>query len=80
MRKLMLGTLGAIAIAIMSQGTTFAAEEEVEEDSAVVITPQTQSSTTGPTTPQILRSTTGPYTSGGTGQSNQNLSNQNHSE
>ena len=80
MRRLMLGTLGAIAIAIMSQGTMFAAEEEAEEDMAVVITPQTQSSTTGPTTPQLLRSTTGPHTSSGTTQSNQSLSNQNHSE
>ena len=76
MRKLMLGALGAIAIAIMSQGTTFAAEE----DMADVTTPQTLSSTTGPTTPQTLRSTIGPYTSSGTNLSNQDLSNQNHSE
>ena len=76
MRKLVLGTLGAIAIAIMSQGTTFAADEEAEEDTAVVITPQTQSSTTITRPTQLT--TSGPYTPAGTARDT-NLSNQNHS-
>ena len=71
MRKLLLGVLGAIAITIGGQGTTFAAEDEM----TAVTTPQTLSSTT--TTLRTQVSTSGPSTSGLPRDTN--LSNQNHS-
>jgi len=72
MRKIMLGVLGAIAITIAGQGTTFAAEEEITAANApealpsMTITRPTQLTTSGPSTfAGIARDT--------------NLSNQNHS-
>jgi hypothetical protein len=70
MRKIMLGVLGAIAITIMGQGTTFAAEDEM----TAVTTPQTLSSTTTTLRTQL---STGPSTSALPRDTN--LSNQNHS-
>jgi hypothetical protein len=61
MRKIMLGALGAIAIAILSQGTTFAATHDL----TVVTTRQTQLTTS---------STSSPSTTGGSILSNQNHS------
>jgi hypothetical protein len=72
MRKIMLGALGAIAIAIIGQGTSFAAEEDV----TAATTPQTVSSTTITRPTQLT--TSGPYTPAGTARDT-NLSNQNHS-
>lgn len=72
MRKLMLGVLGAIAITIVGQGTTFAAED----DMTTATTPPSLSSTTTARPTQL--STSGPYTPAGTARDT-NLSNQNHS-
>ena len=71
MRKIMLGVLGAIAITIGGQGTTFAAEDEI----TAANTPQTVSSTT--TTLRTQLSTGGLSTSALPHDTN--LSNQNHS-
>jgi hypothetical protein len=71
MRSFMLGVLGAIAITIVGQGTTFAAEDEM----TAVTTPQTVSSTT--TTLRTQVSTSSLSTS--TLPRDPNLSNQNHS-
>jgi hypothetical protein len=71
MRKLMLGVLGALAITIVGQGTTFAAEDEM----TAVTTPQTVSSTT--TTLRTQLSTSSLSTSALPRDTN--LSNQNHS-
>ena len=72
MRKIVLGMLGAVAITIAGQGTTFAAEE----DATTVAAAQTLTSAT--TTRPTQLSTSGPSTFAGTGRDT-NLSNQNHS-
>ena len=71
MRRIVLGVLGAIAITIVGQGTTFAAEDEL----TAATTPQAPSSTT--TTLRTQLSTSGTSTSALPRDTN--LSNQNHS-
>ena len=79
MRKIMLGVLGAIAITVMGQGTSFAAQDEVaaEDEITTAAAPQTVSSATITRPTQLT--TSGPYTPAGTARDT-NGSNQNHSQ